>query len=32
MGANQGVDDSNLSAPIDIEFENVEEDEEQSED
>ena len=32
MRANQGVDDSNLSAPIDIEFENVEEDEEQSED
>ena len=32
MGANQGVDDSNLSAPIDVEFENVEEDEEQSED
>lgn len=32
MGANQGVDDSNLSAPIDIEFENVAEDEEQSED
>jgi len=29
---NQGVDDSNLSAPIDIEFENVSEDEEQSED
>lgn len=32
MSPNQGVDDSNLSAPIDIEFENVEEDEEQSED
>lgn len=32
MGENEGVDDSNLSAPIDIEFENVEEDEEQSED
>lgn len=32
MGEHQGVDDSNLSAPIDIEFENVEEDEEQSED
>lgn len=32
MGANQGVDDSNLSAPIDIEFENLEEDEEQDED
>lgn len=32
MGEHEGVDDSNLSAPIDIEFENVEEDEEQSED
>jgi hypothetical protein len=32
MQPNQGVDDSNLSAPIDIEFENVDEDEEQSED
>lgn len=31
MGEHEGVDDSNLSAPIDIEFENVEEDEEQSE-
>jgi len=32
MGEHEGVDDSNLSAPIDIEFENVDEDEEQSED
>lgn len=32
LSENQGVDDSNLSAPIDIEFENVDEDEEQSED
>jgi hypothetical protein len=32
MGEHEGVDDSNLSAPIDVEFENVEEDEEQSED
>jgi hypothetical protein len=32
LSDNQGVDDSNLSAPIDIEFENVPEDEEQSED
>ena len=29
---NQGVDDSNMSAPIDIEFENVTEDDEQGED
>lgn len=32
MGEHEGVDDSNLSAPIDIEFENVAEDEEQDED
>jgi hypothetical protein len=32
MQPNEGVDDSNLSAPIDIEYENVDEDEEQSED
>jgi hypothetical protein len=32
LSDNQGVDDFNLSAPIDIEFENVPEDEEQSED